>query len=64
MEVSSQVHAPAALPSGRVSSIYYIGVWVGPRAGLDAVEKKKPLAHAVNRTLGSVVIIPTEQPRF
>jgi hypothetical protein len=34
MEVSGQLHAPAALPPG-------IGGWVGPRAGLDAVLKRK-----------------------
>jgi hypothetical protein len=32
---SGQLHAPAALPPGR------IGDRVGPRAGLDAVEKQK-----------------------
>jgi hypothetical protein len=34
---------------------------MGPRAGLDAVEKKKTLASAVNRTLDvQPVAIPTE----
>jgi hypothetical protein len=32
MEVSGQLHAPAALPSG----IHWIGGWVGLRVGLDA----------------------------
>jgi hypothetical protein len=33
MEVSGQLHAPAALPPG----IH----WIDPRAGLDDVEKRK-----------------------
>jgi hypothetical protein len=40
MEVSGQLHAPAALTPG---SLWYhwIGGWVGPRAVLDAVVKRK-----------------------
>jgi hypothetical protein len=34
MEVSGQLHFPAALPPGLVG-------WVGPRAVLDAVVKRK-----------------------
>jgi hypothetical protein len=34
MEVSGQLHAPAALPPGT-------GVWVGPRASLNAAEKRQ-----------------------
>jgi hypothetical protein len=42
MEVSGQLHAPAALPPGeRVSGTHWIGGWVGPRAVLDAVVKRK-----------------------
>jgi hypothetical protein len=38
MEVSSQLHAPAALTPGKEpSGTHWIGVWVGPRAGLDTV---------------------------
>jgi hypothetical protein len=40
---------------------------VGPRASLDAVEKRQSLASAMNRTLGRpagiLVIIPTEPSR-
>jgi hypothetical protein len=28
-------------PVERVSSIHWVGGWVGPRAGLDAVEKRR-----------------------
>jgi len=40
MEASGQLHAPAALPSGKESpNSRWVGGWVGPRAGLDAVAK-------------------------
>jgi hypothetical protein len=35
MEVSGQLHTPAALPPGTHS----IGSWVGPKAGLEPIEK-------------------------
>jgi hypothetical protein len=44
MEVSGQLHAPAALPPGKGPGTYWIGGWVGPRAGQDAMEKRKFLS--------------------
>jgi hypothetical protein len=41
MEVSGQLHAPAALPRRKNPGTYWIGGWVGPRASLDAVAKRK-----------------------
>jgi hypothetical protein len=42
MEVSGQLHAPAALnPRERARGTHWIGGWVGPRAILDAVVKRK-----------------------
>jgi hypothetical protein len=41
LEVSGQLRAPAALPAGKVPSTHWIGGWVGPRAGLDYMEKWK-----------------------
>jgi len=38
MEVSVKLHAPASLPQAK--NTLWIGVWVGPRAGLEAVEKR------------------------
>jgi hypothetical protein len=35
--MNGQHHAPAALPPGT----HWIGGWVGPRAGLEDVEKRK-----------------------
>jgi hypothetical protein len=41
MEVSSQHHAPAALHPGKERPAHWIRGWVGTRAGLDTVEKRK-----------------------
>jgi hypothetical protein len=42
MEVSGQLHAPAALPPGKEPpGSHWIGGWVDPRAVLDAVVKRK-----------------------
>jgi hypothetical protein len=42
MEVIGQLHAPAALPpKERDPRTHWIAGWVGPRAGLDAVVKRK-----------------------
>jgi hypothetical protein len=50
MEVSGQLHALADLPPGeRAPCTHCIGGWVGPRAGLDAVENRKS-STAGNRT--------------
>jgi hypothetical protein len=47
MEVSGQLHAPAALPPReRATDTHWTGGWVGPRAVLDAVVKRKiPSPH-------------------
>jgi hypothetical protein len=42
MEVSGWLHVPAALPPAGTS---YTGGWVGPRACLDAQEKRLPLSR-------------------
>jgi hypothetical protein len=42
MEVSGQLHTPAALPpEERASGTLWIGGGVDPRAGLDDLEKRK-----------------------
>jgi hypothetical protein len=41
MEVSGQLHAPAFLPHGKNPGTYLIGGWVGFRAVLDTVVKRK-----------------------
>jgi hypothetical protein len=39
--VSGQLHAPVALPRGKSRGFPLVGAWVGPRAGLDDMEKGK-----------------------
>jgi hypothetical protein len=52
MEVSGQLHVPAALPPGeKAPGTHWIGGWVGPSVGLDAVEKRKIL-HCREFNLG------------
>jgi hypothetical protein len=48
MEESGQLHAPAALPPGKEPSpgIHWVGGLVGPRAGLNTMEKRKILTLA------------------
>jgi len=42
MELSGQFHAPDAIhPGERALSTHWVGNWVGPRAGLYAVAKRK-----------------------
>jgi len=42
MEVSGQLHIPTGLPLGeRALDTHWIGGWLGPRAGLDMVVKRK-----------------------
>jgi len=36
------VNAPAVLPPGKGPGTYFIGGWVGPRAGLDRCGKLRP----------------------
>jgi hypothetical protein len=47
MEVSGQLHAPAAFtPRERAPGTHWIGGWMGLRAILDAVVKRKiPSSH-------------------
>jgi hypothetical protein len=37
-------------PGERAPGIYWIGGWLDPRAGLNALEKRKSLSSAGNRT--------------
>jgi len=43
-------HSCRFTPSERAPGTHWIGVWVGPRAGLDAVVKRNIPASAGNRT--------------
>jgi hypothetical protein len=50
MEVCGQIHAPTALPLGKNSRTNPAEEGVDPRVGLNALEHKKSLAPARNRT--------------
>jgi hypothetical protein len=39
LEVSGQLHARPLYPHGKSPGTHWIGGWVGPKAGLDAVMK-------------------------
>jgi hypothetical protein len=54
--MSSQLHAPATLPLGRVPGTHWIGGWVDPRASLDDLEKRKYL------TLSGLKLQPLSHP--
>jgi hypothetical protein len=65
MEVSCQLHDPAALPPReRAPGTHSIGGWVGPREGLDTMVKVKSknvklsLYHAMKTYWGSGGIAP------
>jgi hypothetical protein len=55
MEVSGQLHAPTALPPERARGTHWVGGLVGPRAGLDDVEKGKFLPYR-DSTSGPLVV--------
>jgi hypothetical protein len=43
MEVSGQLHAPAALHPGKEPGTHWMGDLVNPRAGVDDMERRKIL---------------------
>jgi hypothetical protein len=68
--LSGHLHAPAALPPGeRVPSTHRIGGWVGPKAGLEVVAKRKKSYRYhcresnPSREARRLVTILTELPR-
>jgi hypothetical protein len=62
MEVSGQLHAPAALPPGKdtLAGTHWTGGWVGPRAVLNTVEKRKVRSLRLNRTPEPGIFISSE----
>jgi hypothetical protein len=57
MEVNGQLHTPEKQAHGT----HWIRDWVGPRAGLDAVEKRKP--YPPRPSSPQPIVIPTELSR-
>jgi hypothetical protein len=69
--VSGQLHAPAALlPEERAPGTHWIGSWVGPRTGLNDVEKMTFLSmpglelRPLCRSSPLPVVIPTALSQF
>jgi hypothetical protein len=66
--VSNQLHALAALPEGKqLLGTHCIGGWLGPRTGVDVVDKRRisslpPGIESgfLGRPVDSVFVIPTE----
>jgi hypothetical protein len=56
LEVSGQLHAPAALTPGKSPGTHWIGGWVDHRAGLDNSENRKFL------TLPALELRPLSRP--
>jgi hypothetical protein len=53
MEVIGQFNVPARFPPGEIApSTHWVGDWVGPRSGLDAVQNRKIVASAGNQAPG------------
>ena len=68
MEVSGQLHATAASSPEKKTGTHWIGLWMGPRFGLDVLEKRKSLTPAEIRNYDlsghSVVTIRTTPSHF
>jgi hypothetical protein len=62
MEVSGQLHVPAALPPReRARGTHWIGSWVGPRAVLDAVVKRKIPSPGRESNPRTPIVLPVAQ---
>jgi hypothetical protein len=46
MDVSGKRHATAAVPKGKDPDTHLTEGWVGPREGLDVLERVKSLLHS------------------
>jgi hypothetical protein len=46
MDVSGKRHATAALPKGKDPDTQSTDGWVGPRVGMDVLERVKSLLHS------------------
>jgi hypothetical protein len=62
MEVSGQIHAPGLFtPKERAPSTHWIVSWVGPRAVLEAVVKRKTPSHRRESNPRTPIVQPIAQ---
>jgi hypothetical protein len=62
MEVSGQLHVPAALPPReRAPSTHWIGGWMGLRAVLNAAVKRKIPSHRRESNPRTPIVQPVAQ---
>jgi len=55
--MSGQFHTSAALPPGEgIPSTHQVGGWMGPRAGLDAMARRKIPSHCRESIAGLQLI--------
>jgi hypothetical protein len=59
MEVSGQLHALAALTPGRAPGTHWIGGWMGLKASLDVVGKKKNPCWELNPSCPASSLVTT-----
>jgi hypothetical protein len=71
MEDSGELHTPDRFtPWLKVPGTDWVGGWVGPRTGLDAVAKRRKSVHCACRELNhsrlvrSLVCVLTQLPRL
>jgi hypothetical protein len=59
MEVSSQSHVSAALLQKKGSDIRWLGIWVGPAAGMEILDEKIQFVHILEN---ETTIPPSSSP--
>jgi hypothetical protein len=55
MDVGCEIHAPGPILPGKYPATHWIGGWVGPRAGLDAVGKTETPFPVLTENRASVI---------
>jgi len=66
LDVSSQIHTPAAAPTEITHGTQWVGSWVGPSAILRVLEKRKTLPFSgigtSDRSVRRLITTPTMLP--
>ena len=59
-----QRHAPAALSPEKRPGNYYVGVWMGPRAGLDGCRKFRKLNRPVHSNVSVIHHLSSRNQKY